>query len=105
MTKVITTIQINNEASNPIAVEAAITGYHEYPGGWEWEIDEIKRVELVMGDKEGIDITRQVLSNKRALAILISQVGEEADQIADALNESEDENIQIDEIIERRLGL
>ena len=97
-----TTIFINNDTSNPSAVGVTIDAYYDYPGGWEWSITSINSVELMIGDKEGIDITKQVLTNTRAKALITAQVADEDDQIVDALTENEDENIKTDELIEKR---
>lgn len=98
MAKITTTIRINNDTSNPIAVNAVISGEYNHPSGWEWNIDKILSIELVIGDKEGIDITNKILlTNPRALALLTSQIADEEDQIVDALTEGEDENVQIDQ--------
>lgn len=84
------TIFINNNTSNPIAVTAVISAEYEFGPGWEWSIDEIKSVELMLSDKEGIDITRQITTNPRALALLEAQVVNEDDQVIDALTEKEE---------------
>lgn len=97
MAKITTTIRINNDTSNPIAVEAVIIGEESFPGGWDWEVQSIKSVELCLGDKEGIDITHKILTNPRAIALLTSQVADEDDQITEALAETVDDNIQIDQ--------
>jgi hypothetical protein len=88
-----TTIYINNYTPNPIAVECVIRGDR-----FDYEIYQIKSIELVVGDKEGINISRNIMSNKRALALITSQVAAEEDQIIEALK-GEDENVQIDEMI------
>lgn len=97
MKRLIATIRINNGTSNPIAVECVISASYEYGPGWEWSIEEIKSVELVIGDKEGIDITNKL--SARAKALLTAQIADEDDQIIDALTESEDENPVIDQTI------
>jgi hypothetical protein len=103
MKKISTTIHINNDTSNPIAVDVTVTGDYEFLRGWDFEINEITRVELVISDKEGIDITKQVLSNSRAKALILSQVANEDDQIAEALDGDNDANEQIDEMREESL--
>jgi hypothetical protein len=82
-----TTIYINNETSNPIAVEVLLNAEKEN-GSWNWSIEHVESVELVIGDKEGINITSKIRENKRAMALLISQVADQDDQIIDALEES-----------------
>jgi hypothetical protein len=82
-----TTVFINNNTSNPIAVECMIRGQKEN-GSWYWEIERIISVELSISDKVGIDITKQVLRDKRAEALLLNQVNDEADQIIESFEES-----------------
>lgn len=90
----ITTIFINNETSNPISVDCTVSGENG-----DYSIEDITRVGLVVGDKEEIDITKQVLSNKRALALITSQAADETDQIEEILTDNVDENVLIDEKI------
>lgn len=84
----VTTIFLNSNSSNPLAVEISIIGEKENMQ-WSWSYD-INRIELVIGDKEGIDITKQV--NNRALALITSQIDDEQDQIIEALEENKAPN-------------
>jgi hypothetical protein len=87
MAKITTTIYINNDTTNPLAVDVTITAEKQPLNVWDYEI-KVNRVELVVGDKEGIDITKQLTA--RATALITAQVNEEEDQINDALNEAEE---------------
>jgi hypothetical protein len=94
MAKITTTIYINNDTTNPLAVDVTITAEKQPLNVWDYEI-KVNRVELVVGDKEGIDITKQLTA--RAMALITAQVANEEDQINDALNEAEDENENVDQ--------
>jgi hypothetical protein len=94
MAKVQTTIYINNDTTNPLAVSVTINAEKQPLNVWDYEIS-INRVELMISDKEGIDITKQLTA--RATALITAQVNEEEDQINDALNEAEDENENVDQ--------
>jgi hypothetical protein len=87
MCKIQTTIYVNNDTTNPLAVDVTINAEKQPLNVWDYEIS-INRVELVVGDKEGIDITKQLTA--RATALIAAQVNEEEDQINDALNEAEE---------------
>jgi hypothetical protein len=80
-----TTIFINNDTSNPISVDVVIVGEKHALNVWDWAIEKVTRVGLVIGDKEEIDITNKVLSSPRALALIKAQAASEDDQIIDAL--------------------
>lgn len=95
MPKVTTTIWINNDTSNPISVEAVIAGEKEN-GLWCWSVEHVKNIQLIVGEKENVDITSKLKNNSRALSLITSQVSEEIDQIIDALTGSNDENIFVD---------
>jgi hypothetical protein len=101
MCKITTTITINADTSNPINVDCVIAGEKHAFNIWDWEIEKVKSVELVIGDKEGIDITKTLTS--RALALITAQAASEDDQIIDALEGNADENVLIDEQIARRV--
>jgi hypothetical protein len=91
-----TVIFLNNKGdnvTNPIHVSVTITAEKQPLNVWDYEI-KVNRVELVVGDKEGIDVTK--LLTPRALALITNQVSEEEDQINDVLNEADDENEQIE---------
>ena len=91
------TIYINADTSNPIAVEVILEAEKE-AGNWSWSISEIETVELIISDKEGVNITSRIKGNPRALALLTAQVADEQDQIISALTEGSDENEVIDQI-------
>jgi hypothetical protein len=93
----ITTIFINNDTSNPISVDVVIAGEKHALNVWDWAIEKVTRVGLVIGDKEEIDITNKVLSNPRALALITAQAASEDDQVIDALEGSKDENVAVEE--------
>jgi hypothetical protein len=97
-----TTIFINNNTSNPIAVGVTIEAEEMPVSGWSWTIEKINCVELVISDKVGIDITRQIQRDARALALLTAQLKEEDDQVIDFLTDERDVNEEIDELQERR---
>jgi hypothetical protein len=97
-----TLIIIDRDSFNPIHVTATISGDYEFPRGWDFSIDKIHSVELVIGDKQGVDITKQVMSNARSLALIEAQVADEDEQIIEALEGLNDANVQIDEMLERR---
>jgi hypothetical protein len=92
-----TTIFINNDTSNPISVDVVISGEKHAFNIWDWAIEKVTRVGLVIGDKEEIDITNKVLSNPRALALITAQAASEDDQVIDALEGSKDENVAVEE--------
>jgi hypothetical protein len=97
-----TVIFLNNkgdEVTNPIHVSVTITAEKQPLNVWDYEI-KVNRVELVVGDKEGIDVTKQL--TPRAMALITAQVQEEEDQINDVLNEAEDENLIVEQMQERR---
>lgn len=80
-----TTIFINNDTSNQIAVECSIRGQKEN-GSWYWEIERIISVELQLSNgAAGVDITNQLTA--AAKFCLLTQVNEQDDQIIDALEE------------------
>jgi hypothetical protein len=93
----ITTIFINNDTSNPISVDVVIAGEKHALNVWDWAIEKVTRVGLVIGDKEEIDITNKALSNPRALALITAQAASEDDQVIDALEGSKDENVAVEE--------
>jgi hypothetical protein len=94
--KKISTIFINNDTSNPISVDCTVVGEKEN-GMWSWSIENITRIGLVVSDKEEIDITKQIFSNKRALALITSQAASEEDQCIDILTDEPDVNPIIEE--------
>jgi hypothetical protein len=87
MYKKITNFFNISDETNPLMVEATINAQLE-EGGWVWEVEAIHRIELVVGDKEGIDITKQIFSNPRALALVTSQVKDLDEQAYEALANS-----------------
>jgi hypothetical protein len=95
-----TLIIIDRDSFNPIHVTATISGDYEFPRGWDFSIDKIHSVELVIGDKQGIDITKQVMSNARSLALIEAQAADEDEQIIEALEGLRDENEEIDHMRE-----
>lgn len=101
MAKVQTTIRINNDTSNPINVEVVLEGEKE-KGLWSWATPQVLSVELVVSDKEGVNITANFKNNPRALAFIAAQAGAEEDQVIDALEGTTDENVMIDEMLDRR---
>lgn len=98
------TLIIIDSDSNPIHVTATVSGDYEFPRGWDYEIEKIHSIELIIGDKVGIDITKQVMRDARALALITSQVGDKDDQIIEALEGLKDENEEIDQILENRVA-
>lgn len=77
------TFQIDGD-NNPLMVKATLCIEKE-DDGYTWNVTHIHWVELQVGTKEGIDITRQVMSNTRAKALITSQVADQEDQIIEAL--------------------
>jgi hypothetical protein len=85
--KKLTTVFINNDTSNPIAVQCSIRAQKEN-GSWYWEIEKIISVELQLGNGAcGIDISDKILSRSLAIDLMLSQVNGQQDQIIDALEE------------------
>lgn len=80
------TIFINNDTSNPLAVECQISGEKEI--SWSWSIDKIISIEMMVSNKVGVDITKNILRDRRSEALILSQVSDEEDQIIEALEES-----------------
>jgi hypothetical protein len=97
MRNINTTIQIGDGSYNTLFVTVNIVAERE-GGQWTWEITSIVDVELQISNKVGVDITKQVLRDRRAAALILNQVADEQDQIVDFLNEGEDENEVIDKI-------
>lgn len=83
------TFFIDGDSKNPLAVKATLTAEYEYPAGWEWEVIRLHSVELMVGDKEGIDITKQVLSSARKTALITAQVANMEEKIFEALADHE----------------
>jgi hypothetical protein len=86
-----TTIFINNDTSNPISVQCVIEAEKEN-GNWQWYIDRIVSVGLVVGDKEEIDISPSFKNNPRAIALITSQVASEDEQIIDAFEDKKEDD-------------
>jgi hypothetical protein len=85
MRKIRQFFNISNCDHNPLMVEATIVAELEN-NEWTWQVDQIHTVETVIANKEGIDLTRQVLSNPRALALITSQVSDCSEQVYEALS-------------------
>jgi hypothetical protein len=71
--------------TNPLGIKCTIRAEKEFGLGWLWEVEKIHYVEVMISDKEGIDITAKVLGNPRALALIESQVLDMEDEIMEAL--------------------
>jgi hypothetical protein len=78
--------------TNPLGIHATISAEKEFGLGWLWEVEKIHYVEVMISDKEGIDITAKVLGNPRALALIESQVLDMEDEIMKALASREDKD-------------
>jgi hypothetical protein len=88
MKKLTSWFNITNDEKNPLMVNATISFAWDHdadPAGWYWEVDQIHGAELIICDKEGIDITRQLLNNDRAIKLVTEQVAECEDQIIEAI--------------------
>lgn len=91
--KLTTSVQINDCENHPLLVNADFMVTKESEG-YSWTIARINHIELVIGDKVGIDVTKQIEDDLQAFSIVAENAINCADQIYEAIAEQEAEKTE-----------
>ncbi len=83
--KVTTTVHVSNCEKHPLMVTATFNCEYDSQEGWNWEVERISCIEVQIGGKVGMDITRMVKADTRALAIITADAAACDEQIYEAI--------------------